>query len=340
MVKRILIITNSLSGGGAENSMAILHDSLISSGIDTHLLCLNQDPKWITTQHPKNVVILERNWGAGIAGTVKNFFAFRKAVRTLKPNVILGNCELPELYLSLIGLSGIDTYCVEHTSNPWFNRKTLGFLVRLILIFKHVRWASVSSEATGIWPTNSKPTYIPNSIKKPSIQLEVNKEYSLAFIGRLRSEKRPDWAIAVSEITGVPINFYGDGPMALQLKENASDRKIRATFNGYTENVWDSIDTKTVIIVPSEFEGDGLSVVEAIVRGNPLILADNHDLRRFGLSNESYCTSPRDMAERLLEARANEFMFLKPSKSIIEKYLSERSIESVRRTWIDFLDLN
>jgi hypothetical protein len=128
--------------------------------------------------------------------------------------------------------------------------------------------------------------------------------------------------------------------MALNLKKNATERKIPATFNGYTENVWDSIDTKTVVIVPSEFEGDGLTVVEAIVRGNPLILADNHDLRRFGLSNESYCTSPGDMAERLVEAQANDFKILKPTESNIEKYLSERSIESVRRTWIDFLELN
>jgi len=340
MGKKVLLITNSLSGGGAENSMALLHQSFTSQGIDSHLICLNQDKNQNSEKKLPKVIILKRGWGDGILGTLKNFQEFKRAVKNLDADIIVGNCELPELYLSLISLRKYEAYCVEHTSNPWFGRRILGYWVRKVLALKKISWVTVSREASAIWPLSVQPKYIPNPISTPVGNSHIGEAIKLAYVGRLRREKRPDWALSVSEISGLAIDFYGNGPMEAELKNRAIDSKIGAIFHGYTESVWHLISPNTIVVVPSEFEGDGLTVVEAVVRGLPVILAENLDLRRFGLSSNCYFSTPTEMGERLSTFSVNDLDNLRPSQQIMEKYRSERLIESVSSSWQQFLKLN
>ena len=340
MGKKVLLITNSLSGGGAENSMALLHQSFTSQGIDSYLICLNQDENQNNGKSLSNVLMLKREWGDGILGTLKNFQEFKGAVKNLNADIIVGNCELPELYLSLISLRKYDAYCVEHTSNPWFGRRILGYWVRKVLALKKISWVTVSREASAIWPLSVQPRYIPNPIATPVGNSHISEAIKLAYVGRLRTEKRPDWALSFSEISGIAIDFYGNGPMEAELKNRAMDSKIAAIFHGYTESVWDLITPNTIIVVPSEFEGDGLTVVEAVVRGLPIVLADNLDLRRFELSDSCYFSSPTVLGKRLSTASVDDLKNLRPSQQIMEKYRSERSIESISSTWQQFLKLN
>jgi glycosyltransferase involved in cell wall biosynthesis len=257
----------------------------------------------------------------------------------LDADVVVGNCELPELYLALTSLRKFEAYCVEHTSSPWFGRRILGYCVRTVLAMKNVSWVTVSREASPIWPSNTIPRFIPNPVKSPNDNDLPISATRLAYVGRLRTEKRPDWALAVSEISGLGIDFYGDGPMETELKARADISEIDATFHGYTENVWDSIHSNTIIIAPSQFEGDGLAIVEAILRGLPIALADNADLRRFELSDDCYSSSPSEMAKKLLGYSESNFNDLRPSQQMIDNYRQNRSLESISEAWEQFLRL-
>jgi hypothetical protein len=133
MSKRVLFVTNSYSGGGAENSISLLHASFRDSGIESFLLCLNQSEMQDQSLSTPGVITLNRGWGDGIFGTLRNFLEFKRVLNSLNAKIIVGNCELPELYISLISLKKYKAYCVEHTSFPWFGRRTLGYLVRTVL---------------------------------------------------------------------------------------------------------------------------------------------------------------------------------------------------------------
>ena len=320
--------------------MSLLHGSLRDSGIESFLLCLNQSETQVKSVSTPGVIILNRGWGDGIFGTFRNFVEFKRALNSLNSRIIVGNCELPELYISLISLKNYKAYCVEHTSYPWFGRRTLGYFVRTILAFKRISWITVSGDAKTIWPTSARCRHIPNPIAKPLNLNKASGEPRLAFIGRLRREKRPDWALQVSKFSGIPIDFYGDGPMSDELSEYAQIHEIDAIFHGYIEGIWNQISENSIVIVPSEFEGDGLTVVEAIVRGLPIILADNLDLRRFGLHSQNYSASALEMAEGLKMMTKQKLNSYRPTQVQIEKYRSSRSLETITTLWKSILELD
>lgn len=333
-------MTNSYSGGGAENSISLLHKSFRDSGIESFLLCLNQSETHNRSVSTPGAITLNRGWGDGFFGTLRNFLEFKRVLNSLNSKIIVGNCELPELYLSLISLKNYKAYCVEHTSFPWFGRRTLGYFVRTVLALKKVSWITVSSEAGKIWPTSTSSLHIPNPIAKPSETKKASGELKLVFIGRLRKEKRPDWALQVSKFSGIPIDFYGDGPMSAELTDYAQIHEIDAIFHGYTEGVWNQISENSIVIVPSEFEGDGLTVVEAIVRGLPILLADNIDLLRFGLHSQCYSASALEMAESLKMMTSEKLNSFRPTQNQIERYRTSRSLESVTNLWKSILELD
>jgi glycosyltransferase involved in cell wall biosynthesis len=339
MKNRIILVTNSYSGGGAENSMSLLHKSFIEGGIDSFLLCLNKSEKGNRPDNPMGVIELERSWGDGVIGTLKNFLEFRQKVNSLNARVIVGNCELPELYLSLISLRKYNAICVEHTSNPWFGRRSLGYIVRKALVSKGVSWITVTRDAKIIWPTTEIPRYIPNPINRISNIKKKRHDLKLAYIGRLRAEKRPDWALIAAQMSGFEIDFYGEGPLEQDLISSAKEYGVRATFHGYTQDVWDLVSENTIVIVPSEFEGDGLTVVESIVRGLPIILAENQDLRRFGLNTKCYFRTPTDMGNALKEITSSNLQELRPSLAQIEKYRIERSLDTITETWREVFNI-
>jgi glycosyltransferase involved in cell wall biosynthesis len=320
--------------------MSLLHNSFRDIGVDSFLLCLNQGEPQSQPHDIPGVITLDRGWGEGILGTLKNLVAFRKVLKSLNANIIVGNCELPELYLSLINLKNYKVFCVEHTTYPWFGRRAVGYVVRNILTIKKVSWITVSSEEGKIWPRSENPQYIPNPIAKPSEVQKENNEVRLAFIGRLRPEKRPEWALQVSKVSGIPIDFYGTGPLEDELSEYAKSHEIQAFFHGYRSDVWNQISKNTIVITPSEFEGDGLTVVEAIVRGLPILLADNIDLRRFRLNPQSYSTSSLKMAEKVMEISSKRLDELRPSQFLIEKYRTNRSVETIANKWKKVFELN
>ena len=95
-MKRVMIVINSLSGGGAERSMNILASLLLDKGISIELVAVNNGrPDYFMPNCP--VHILGRNWKGGIFSTLASANKLRKIATDFQPDVSILNCELPEL---------------------------------------------------------------------------------------------------------------------------------------------------------------------------------------------------------------------------------------------------
>jgi glycosyltransferase involved in cell wall biosynthesis len=334
----VLNVVNSISGGGAENVMMVITSKLHAASTGIHLCAINNDFPSEESVAIDEISTLDRKWKGGIGETVKALLEFRKLVRRLRPKVMVANCELPELYVAIAAPRKTKIIAVEHTSNPWAGRKILGTLIRTILRFRHVYWVTVSSDAKPIWCGSKSPQYIANPVLiEESTPLKNSQGKNAVFIGRLRAEKRPDWLISSAIESGLDVDIFGDGNQGEMLRSKYSAESKMVRFHGYVTNPWGSVGKNSIVVVPSEYEGDGMVVAEAILRGHPVLLADNSDLRRFALPDENYFLDQGLLTVKLKEWKESPHAKFQVPGAIVKSLHKARNIDTIVQQWESLL---
>jgi glycosyltransferase involved in cell wall biosynthesis len=327
---KTLIITNALSGGGAESSMRTITHHLRSMGVDTTLLALNKNENDVAMN---GEIELERKWKSGIFQTAANFFDFYRVIRHLKPDSVIVNCELPELYAAFAPVKIAKLICVEHTSKPWAGRKILGRIVRAMLLMRKSGWVTVNKSQETIWPFGDNAFYIPNPVEVPKLAPHKGPSPKFVFVGRLRREKGIETILQAISDEKMSIDIFGSGELEEALKVKYSDV---ASFHGFVREPWRFISSEQVLIVASEYEGDGKVVVEGILAQLSILLRDNVDLRRFELADGIYFKSSDELKKKLKDCllRSDEY---RPQSDTSDKLRIERDPISVSKVWLDLL---
>jgi len=334
-MKRIVIVTNSLTGGGAERAMNLASNALSRDGHQVTLITINKSA-FDLIRNECSVITLDREDNPGMMGTARALSAFVKSVMRIKPDLYFINCDLPELFACFLPFKS-NIVVIEHANPAWSTRKNFGKFVRQILRFKDVTFVAVSSHLK-IWPTNFAPEWIlPNIIPISQSVNFISGHNSqirrLVFIGRLaRVQKRPDWVLDIAKIAQLPIKFIGSGAELNSLKIKAGVLEVDAEFSGHILDPWKELCEGDLLIVPSLFEGDGLVILEAISNNIPLLVSDISDFRRFQLQEEVYCKNIEDFADRisLYSNRLDDLIV--PIDDAV-RILDGRGIEKVLESW-------
>jgi glycosyltransferase involved in cell wall biosynthesis len=332
-----MIVTNSLTGGGAERSMNMLANELMRQGLVVGLVPVNKGaPDQIQPQC--EVMALNRIWPGGIIDTFIAYLKFNRVVSKWKPDVLIINCDLPEL-LAAISRLRKTLIIVEHTSFPWNSRKKLGLIVRKILTLRGAWWVAVSNHLSA-WPKRKDFTaVIPNPVDKSAKEMHLHRMMILkrvVFIGRLSIEKRPEWLLEVARHVKYPVEIIGDGILRSQLEKSSKDEGLDIHFHGQVLEPWSLVHDGDLLVIPSLYEGDGLVLVEAMAHRCAVLVADIPDLRRFSLPDESYCLNPQELIRRIRRFQ-NDLSPLLVPQSISNAELSARSIERVGESWVNLL---
>jgi glycosyltransferase involved in cell wall biosynthesis len=157
------------------------------------------------------------------------------------------------------------------------------------------------------------------------------------YIGRLRREKRPDWAIKAAIENKVPIGVIGDGDLSAELREEYSNKKEFVTFHGFVDNPWSRLKKDTLIIMPSEYEGDGLVAVEAIINGFAIIVSDNPDMRRLNLPPINYFKNSEDLTHMIARSLKEGIGIFLPSDIVRQNFITTRKLENIANDWMRLL---
>jgi len=334
-MKSILIIANSTHGGGAENSMMSLHMNLLLEGSDSTYIAINdmEDDVLIDSS---NIIKIGRKWEDGVKET---FFAFRRFLAEVKrseADVFIVNCELAELFAAFVPLKKSKLVAVEHTSKPWANRHLQGWIIRSILKLRNVNWVTVNSQLNIIWPFRQIATYIPNPVGHTQPGIPITKDDSVVFVGRLRKEKDPELVVQACLDSSTHISLIGEGNLSEELQLRYGHSEL-VDFFGYLVSPWSQISPHSLVVVSSEYEGDGIVILEALQNGNPILLRDNTDLRRFDLSDRNYFKGRKHLTEKIFEFKANPTQFI-VSKSERDRILRTRDIEIIKGQWAVLID--
>jgi len=326
----VVIVSNATNGGGAEKSMAALHRSFLDSNIHSSLVTLNTSAN---TEVIFNSFALDRKWNSGLSKTLQNFIEFSRLIKKLNPQVLILNCELPELYGALLKFNGI-IICVEHSTKPWKGRKALGVAVRLALAIKRVKWVSVVSNQKKVWWGFGTTIYIPNPYVSADLASRTkNESKSVTYIGGLKKDKRPEWVILAGIESNVFINVFGDGVLKESLEDKYQTFSNQIKFHGFQLNPWRVISSNSLVIVPSLYEGDGMVVFEAVLSNNPILLFNNDDLKRFKFDKRHYFSDFKELVTIINDNKMSNFQDLRVSKVIYKQLLEERSLNRVSDLW-------
>jgi len=331
--QRILILCNSFGGGGAEDSMSALHVALINRGLNSTFLAINNDPNYSRIMSSTE---LKRTWGGGPLNTLRAIHDFRHYLKTNTFDAIIANCELAELFVAASNFRPGRIICVEHTTRPWAGRRLLGRAVRKILDLYRAEWVSVVKSQLHVWSSLQTPRYIPNPFRDKPVP-RTGMEERLIYIGRLRQEKRPELVIRTAIDLKVPATIVGAGAQQSDLMQKYAENK-NISFLGYKSDPWLELKSGGLVIVPSEYEGDGMVVVEAIINNFPILLADNADLRRFDLSEGHYFRDQNDLKNKVKIGLPDNFAKFLVSNEKRDEIKRTREFNSILDQWLDLLN--
>lgn len=334
---RVMFVTNSLSGGGAERATNILVNAMMDYGNQVSLVAVNHGPRDLI--EPKcQIFELKRKWQGGVISVLVAQIKLQKAIWKFKPQYLVLNCDIPEL-LGSMTIGRHKLIAVEHATYPWINRIGLGKLTRKLLGARNTKWVAVSDHLT-IWGLNSLPNIsICNAtVSHPNTQkTSSGKIKRLNYVGRLSREKQPIWALDIAKQTNLPIRIFGDGLLKSELQEYAQINNIDIEFAGFVLNPWAFFSEGDLLLVPSSFEGDGLVVVEAITNRIPLIVNNIPDLNRFKLEKRNYAASAEEFSKVILENLNMIELFVTKELKTLE-ILEDRDPIKVSQKWSEFLD--
>lgn len=168
------------------------------------------------------------------------------------------------------------------------------------------------------------------------------KNKKLIIIARLENnQKRIDLAIrAMKKLSDFTLDIYGDGPHEEMLKKIVVDEGLenRVFFRGATNNIKEKLDEASIFIMTSDYEGYPIAVIEAMMRGLPIILRDTFE-------------SASDIVQDngiLLDKEWNEEKFVEAVYKVYKnyEYYSKNSIEMGKRhtfevienKWLEFIN--
>lgn len=337
-MKRIVILTNSLSGGGAEASAQILQRELMSSGQEVVLIGINSDNPFAVTK-TSNIFSLERDKSRPIRSTVSNLISFRRFLVTQGIDTLIVSCELPELF-AIVAPRSIQLVIVEHANPSWRKRESLGWIVRKILGRRKLLLVTVGQHLRPRFFQGLSYTHIPNplySVSKKDLMPNASKIKRLVYVGRFTPLfKNPLLVLLIAEKVNLPVLMIGDGVLMNKLKSYAMNHQIDCGFTGFKVNPWDLFESGDLMIIPSTAEGDGLTLIEAIQRNIPFLASNIPDLNRYGISSSNYCSGLQSFVDSINEFRYRLNQLTVPS-DLSRKILEDRRPDKVADRWIRLL---
>ena len=99
-------------------------------------------------------------------------------------------------------------------------------------------------------------------------------------------------------------------------------------------NPWNYIESGDLIVVTSDYEGDGLVILEALALDIPILLRNTADLLAMNLPQHNYFANKEEFVQKIQSQTLDSF---KVTSNTSIKILESRNPEVVTNSWIELI---
>ncbi len=282
---KIVTIAYLHGAGGAERQIVMLSNEMAMRGHDVHMIVLNEfKASYLISD---NVTVHDLSGKEkGRFGIGKRFFAFRGAIKDIKPDITI-SYNLQGAYFSLLAGRGICGKILYSERGDPYDKEYSGLLGKVRdYTCSHVDALVFQSEGARDFFTigkKQKAIVIHNSVTVPQDKYPIaeKRENRIVTVGRLHPQKNPSllldaFAMIAAKYPDIRLDFYGDGEMydELQDKINQSGLVSRVTLHPSRKDIFSCIRTARLFVLCSDYEGMPNALMEAMSLGLPCISTD------------------------------------------------------------------
>lgn len=303
--KKILHLLSSSIYSGAEN----IATSIIENLKEEYKFAYSS-PKGLITEILKEKQIEYFNLEKS------NPLKFRKIIKKYNPDIIHAH-DFKASFLLTFANNSIKKISHIHKNDPKMKKRTLKSILYFFATknFNKIIVVSNSIKDEFIFNSKIKNKFITlyNFIDKKKIieksnVIKIENKYDCCFFGRLSPEKNPLFFIELikdlkKKIPQIKCIVIGDGILydecLIKCKEYGLENNIE--FIGFKKNPYPYVKNSKVCIMPSNWEGFGITAIEALILGVPVINSGNGGLNEiFDNSLKKYiCKEKKDYLSKI-----------------------------------------
>ncbi|MDD6170414.1 MAG: glycosyltransferase family 4 protein [Lachnospiraceae bacterium] len=286
--KKLLMINNSLTNGGAERVMCMLANELTLRGYEIDMLILNAEaPETYRLDNRVNKIKFNSEGVRGPRFTYKWFKLIRKQQKKKIYDAVISFMMGNNVLTLVAGIGLGQKIIVSERCNPSVlevNGRLFKIGEQLAYPFAH----SIVFQTDDVMKNykrsiRKKGIVIPNPVNPnlPTACMYEMREKKIVSAGRLTKQKNYPMLLKAFEkfnkkCPGYTLEIYGKGELLDELKTLSKELKIDecVTFAGYVSDVDEHIRNATMFVMSSDYEGISNTMIEALAMGVPTICTD------------------------------------------------------------------
>lgn len=299
---RILFLLKSHEYSGAESVVLNLMQ-LLPAEFDAYYASPDGSIKDVVRKNGQNFIPLRK----------ANLKSVSEVVKQVQPDIIHAS-DFSMSVLAAFGTSSIPILSHLHNNPSWIQNKydprTILYRFALKRIYKVVCVSPAIIEEFAGSALHEKGVVIPNVVNGDKVLASANRsiQSDICFVGRLTEEKNPLFFCSViKEVKkrnpNIKAIMLGRGELEENIRNYISTNKLTNNISliGFKQNPYPYMKGAKVCIMPSKYEGFGLSAVEMLTLGTPVVAANVGGLKNIINDTCGYLMTDYDAEEYALK---------------------------------------